>query len=105
MTYGHQGIELKNIAGIAPNPPVGSAPQAKVAAVPAAGDASQRPAVLTGRGSAVLQRVEKLMEEAMRGLTIADTPAQPATVGQQSAVQRPDALAAAQKLDDRTSAR
>ena len=94
MAYGHQGIELKNIAGIAPNPPLGSAPQAKVAAVPAAGDASQRPAVLTGRGAAVLLRVEKMMEDAMRGLTIADTPAQPATVGRQSAAQRPDALAA-----------
>ena len=37
MTYAHQGIELKNIAGIAPNPPLGSAPQAKVAAVAAGG--------------------------------------------------------------------
>jgi penicillin-binding protein 1A len=96
MAYGHQGIELKNIAGVAPNPPLGTAPQAKVAAVPAAGDASQRPAVLTGRGAAVLQRVEKMMEDAIRGLTVADAPVQPATVGQQSAVQRQDALADAQ---------
>jgi len=97
MAYAHQGIELKNIAGAAPNPPPGSAPQAKVAAVPSAGDASLRPAVLTRRGTDVLLRVERLMEEATRGLTIADTPAPPQTVGQQSAVQRPDALAAAQR--------
>ena len=36
MGYGHQGIELKNVAGMAPIPPLGSAPQAKVAAVPGA---------------------------------------------------------------------
>jgi penicillin-binding protein 1A len=96
MSYGHQGIELKNVAGIAPNPPPGSVPQAKVAAVASADDASARPAVLTSRGADVLLRVERLMEDATRGLAVADTQAPPAPVGQQSAVQRPDALAAAQ---------
>ena len=41
------------------------------------------------------------MEDATRGLAVADTPAPPATVGQQSAVQRPDALRRA-KLDHGT---
>jgi penicillin-binding protein 1A len=96
MKYAHQGIELKNIPGVAPNPPPGSAPQARVAAVASAGDASLRPAVLTRRGTDVLLRVERLMDEAIRGLTIADSPAPPQTVGRQSAAQRPDAIATAQ---------
>jgi penicillin-binding protein 1A len=96
MKYAHQGIELKNIPGVAPNPPPGSAPQARVAAVASAGDASLRPAVLTRRGTDVLLRVERLMDEAIRGLTIADSPAPPQTVGRQSGVQRPDAIATAQ---------
>ncbi len=50
--------------------------------------------MLTRRGADVLLRVEQLMDDATRGLAIADTPAQPATVGRQSAAQRPDALAA-----------
>ena len=96
MSYGHQGIELKNIAGIAPNPPPGSAPQAKVAAVATAGDASQRPAVLTRRGADVLLRVERLMDEAARGLAVADTQG-PAAPGQQGALPRSDALASAEQ--------
>ena len=75
MSYAHQGIELKNIAGIAPNPPLGSVPQAKVAAVAAATDIAQRPAVLTRRGAEVLLRMERLMDDAMKSLAVADAPA------------------------------
>jgi penicillin-binding protein 1A len=99
MTYAHQGIELKNIAGIAPNPAPGSVPQAKVAAVASAGDASPRPAVLTRRGAEVLRQVERLMDDATRNLAVAGTPVQPVPVGQQGAVQRNDAFAAATKAE------
>jgi penicillin-binding protein 1A len=93
MTYGHQGIELKNIPGTLPNPAPGSVPQAKVAAVAAAGDAAPRPAVLTRRGSDVLLRVERLMDDATRGLALAGTPAP--RPGLQSALPQTDALASA----------
>ncbi len=93
MTYGHQGIELKNIPGTLPNPAPGSVPQAKVAAVAAAGDSAPRPAVLTRRGSDVLLRVERLMDDASRSLSLAGTPAP--RPGQQSALPRTDAFASA----------
>jgi penicillin-binding protein 1A len=97
MSYAHQGIELKNIPGVAPNPAPGSVPQAKVAAVPAAGDPSLRPAVLTSRGADVLRRVERLMDDATRNLAVAGAPAPaPMPLGQQSAIHRSDAFAAAQ---------
>ena len=92
MSYAHQGIELKNVPGIAPNPAPGSVPQAKVAAVAAAGDASLRPAVLTRRGADVLLRVERLMDEATNSLAVAGTPP---PAGRQSALPRNDAVAAA----------
>jgi penicillin-binding protein 1A len=96
MTYAHQGIELKNIPGVAPNPAPGSVPQARVAAVATTVDAPQRPAVLTKRGADALLRVERLMDDATRNLAVADTPAEPApAAGRQSAVPRSDALAAA----------
>jgi penicillin-binding protein 1A len=95
MSYAHQGIELKNIPGIAPNPAPGSVPQARVAAVATTVDAPQRPAVLTRRGAEALLRVERLMDDATRSLAVADTPAERAPADRQSAGQRSDALAAA----------
>jgi penicillin-binding protein 1A len=62
MEYAHQGVELKNLPGLAPNP----APTAPVAQTPA-GDAV-RPAMLSYKGAQVLVRVERLMEEASRAL-------------------------------------
>jgi len=62
MEYAHQGIELKNLPGLAPNP----APTAPVAQTPA-GDAV-RPAMLSYKGAQVLVRVERLMEEASHAL-------------------------------------
>ncbi len=93
MSYAHQGIELKGIAGVAPNPTPGSTP-ALVAAVAASGDTALRPTVLTRRGAEALTRVERLMDDAMRALAVAGAPtAIPA--GQQSAVQRPETFASA----------
>jgi len=62
MEYAHQGVELKNLPGLPPNP----APTAPVADTGAKGDT--HPAMLSYRGAQVLVRVERLMEEASRGL-------------------------------------
>jgi penicillin-binding protein 1A len=91
MKYAHQGIELKNIPGIAPNPAPGTSPQAQVAVV-ASTDASLRPAVLTRRGADALRRLEGLMDDATRALTVAD---KPAPTDRQSALPRPGTVAAA----------
>jgi penicillin-binding protein 1A len=68
MTYAHQGIETKNIPGVepGPTPPV---PQvaAENGAAPAT-DAPQRPTLLSKKAADILLRVERLMEDAARGL-------------------------------------
>jgi penicillin-binding protein 1A len=91
MEYAHQGIELKTIPGVGPNPPP-SAPA--VADAAKNGEAALRPAVLTQKGAQILLRVEREMEEAAHALvavpgTADATPAAPA---QQ---QRPGAFASA----------
>jgi penicillin-binding protein 1A len=74
MDYAHQGIETKNIPGVAPGP-TPAPPQAAVAsASPKAPDTQLRPAVLTKRGADVLVRVERLMEDAARALAPAAGP-------------------------------
>ena len=75
MTYAHSGIELKNIPGAPPNPPPGSLPP-QVAALnaPPQMDVAPRPPVLTRKGGEILVRIERLMDDAARGL-VADTPA------------------------------
>ena len=62
MAYAHQGIELKNLPGVAPNPST-TAPADIVAEGTATGnDNLPRPALLTNRGSQTLQRIERFME-------------------------------------------
>jgi penicillin-binding protein 1A len=63
MEYAHQGIELKNLPGLAPNP----APTAPVVASTTKGD-TPRPAMLTFRGARVLVALEHLMEDASRAM-------------------------------------
>jgi penicillin-binding protein 1A len=63
MEYAHQGIELKNLPGLAPNP----ASTAPVAQNAAKGDIV-RPAMLTFRGAQVLVSVEHMMEEASHAM-------------------------------------
>jgi penicillin-binding protein 1A len=63
MEYAHQGIELKNLPGLAPNP----APTAPVAQNTAKGETA-RPAMLSYKGAQVLVRVERMMEEASHAL-------------------------------------
>ncbi len=68
MTYAHQGVELKPIAGVAPGP-TPTAPRNPVAedAAPAA-DMALRPTLLTRRAAEILQRVERMMDDATRAL-------------------------------------
>jgi penicillin-binding protein 1A len=78
MSYAHTGIELKNIPGVAPNPPPGTLPipVASATATPPK-DIAPRPPVLTRRGAEILVRIERLMDDATRALVIADTPPTP----------------------------
>jgi penicillin-binding protein 1A len=96
MTYAHQGIELKPIPGVEPNPPASAKPRVNVAAVSAPGAPTLRPTVLTQRGAEVLVRIERLMEEASRALVVAGM-APPGTSDQRAdaVAQAPGAAGAA----------
>jgi penicillin-binding protein 1A len=62
MAYAHQGIELKNLIGVAPNPS-NVAPDNIVSENTATGNNNlPRPALLTESGTKTLQRIEHLME-------------------------------------------
>jgi len=75
MTYAHQGIELKNIPGVAPGPtPPAPAPTPAEAAATPGTEPALRPAMLTRRGAETLVRIERLMENAARSLGVADGP-------------------------------
>jgi penicillin-binding protein 1A len=63
MEYAHQGIELKNLPGLPPNP----SPTAPVAKNNNKND-TPHPAMLTYRGAQVLVRVEHMMEDAKAAL-------------------------------------
>jgi penicillin-binding protein 1A len=66
MEYAHQGIELKNLPGLPPNP-ASTAPvvQSKNGEVPA------HPVMLTYKGAQVLVQVERMLEEARQSLPAA----------------------------------
>ncbi|ARQ00923.1 transglycosylase domain-containing protein [Pseudorhodoplanes sinuspersici] len=69
MAYAHQGIELKQMPGVAPNPgPLGPHVAAEPGARP--GDEIPRPILLTRRGADILVRIEKALEEASRELGV-----------------------------------
>ena len=81
MTYAHQGIELRNIPGVAPNQsaPAGAAP---VAGADKNTPPPVRPTALTQRGTDVLVRIERMMEDASRALAasgdvVSELPAAP----------------------------
>ena len=65
MAYGHQGIEIKPLPGIAPMPPSATKTEAVANGTPAP---PPRPTVLTRRGTDVLVRIERMMEDASRAL-------------------------------------
>jgi penicillin-binding protein 1A len=64
MAYAHQGIELKQVAGLARNP----ATVGPILDRDGKADAPIRPAMLTHKGVEMLLRVEQLMDEAGRQL-------------------------------------
>ncbi len=67
MAYAHQGVELKTMPGVQPSPgPVGP----PVAATPGSkpGDEIPRPTLLTKKGTDVLVRIERALEDASRSL-------------------------------------
>ncbi len=90
MAYAHQGIEVKNLPGLPPN--TAPSPAAVAEAAASSGEVAPRPATLTRRGADVLQRVERMMENAARALGVA---AQPEPGQRGAAAQSPDALASA----------
>ncbi|HLK84098.1 MAG TPA: PBP1A family penicillin-binding protein [Xanthobacteraceae bacterium] len=82
MAYAHQGIELKQIAGVPKNP----ATVGPIIDRDGKGDAPIRPAMLTNKGVQTLLRVEQLMDEAGRQLSAAGAAGEsaPAAAGDQS---------------------
>jgi penicillin-binding protein 1A len=72
MAYAHQGIELKNLAGVAPNTATIGPTLDKEGK-----DMPVRPPMLTNKGAQALLRVERLMDEASRAM-VAVGPAAPA---------------------------
>jgi len=65
MVYAHQGIEIKTLAGL---PPAPAAPPRNEVAEKGSAASPPRPAVLTRRGTDVLVRIERMMEDASRAL-------------------------------------
>jgi penicillin-binding protein 1A len=69
MAYGHQGIEIKTLPGIPPAPAPKPSDKDKVAVTEkGAPPPPPRPTVLTRRGTDVLVRIERMMEDASRAL-------------------------------------
>jgi penicillin-binding protein 1A len=87
MAYAHQGIELKQIAGVAKNP----ATVGPIIDRDGKGDAPIRPAMLTNKGVQTLLRVEQLMDEAGRQMSAAGVgeEAGPAAAGDQPLTPKP----------------
>jgi penicillin-binding protein 1A len=92
MAYAHQGVELKQIPGIAPN----GATTGRIADSDSKDRGPARPTVLTKRGTDVLVRVERLMEDATRALAGSGEPGKAADVGP-AAGPRADTLAASEQ--------
>jgi penicillin-binding protein 1A len=95
MEYAHQGIELKNLPGLPPNP----SPTAPVAQNSNKDD-TPRPAMLTFRGAQVLVQVEHMMEDAKNALPAAAHPANARAATDQRAAERDTGPFAA--ADERT---
>jgi penicillin-binding protein 1A len=87
MAYAHQGIELKQIAGVAKNP----ATVGPIIDRDGKGDAPIRPAMLTNKGVQTLLRVEQLMDEAGRQMSAAGAAEDsvPPAAGDQSVTPKP----------------
>jgi penicillin-binding protein 1A len=92
MTYAHQGVELKQIPGL----PAPTGPQGKVADAPNSGlDTTPRSPTLTKRGIDILVALERLMDDATRGLADRGVAGQRADAPNLTPGQRPGAVASA----------
>jgi penicillin-binding protein 1A len=82
MAYAHQGIELKQVAGLPKNP----ATVGPIIDKDGKGDAPIRPAMLTHKGLQTLLRVEQMMDDAGRQMNARDPGGQPpsSTTGEQA---------------------
>ena len=108
MVAAHQGVEIKEIAGIGagtklPTPPV----SATVAANGAPKQAEVRPPpVLTRRGADILVQVEKMLDDAARtaGSTSLIDSTKPAKPLSSTSIPFPESFAAAAPGDPATSA-
>jgi len=95
MAYGHQGIEIKNLPGIPPAAAPAAKPQV-AAAEKGLPPPPLRPTVLTRRGTDVLVRIERMMEDASRALPATGEVSElPPAPGPRADAARPEALAAA----------
>jgi penicillin-binding protein 1A len=96
MTYAHQGIEIKALPGIPPAAAPAAHPQV-AAAEKGLPPPPLRPTVLTRRGTDVLVRIERMMEDASRALPatgeVSELP--PPPPGPRADALRPEALASA----------
>jgi penicillin-binding protein 1A len=82
MAYAHQGIELKQVAGLPKNP----ATVGPIIDKDGKGDTPIRPAMLTHKGLQTLLRVEQMMDDAGHQISTREPPAgqpAPATTGEQ----------------------
>jgi penicillin-binding protein 1A len=81
MAYAHQGIELKQVAGLPKNP----ATVGPIIDKDGKGDAPIRPAMLTHKGLQTLLRVEQMMDDAGRQMSARGPARQPppSTTGEQ----------------------
>jgi penicillin-binding protein 1A len=92
MAYAHQGVELKPIPGVTPSTtPVTALPVADNKA----GESLPRPASLTRRGTDVLVRVERLLDDASRALVSSPAPGKSAEQG--ANLPRQEAIAASDR--------
>jgi penicillin-binding protein 1A len=92
MTYAHQGIEIKNLPGIPPAPPASSRNEVASNGAPTS---PPRPTVLTRRGTDVLVRIERLMEDASRALPASSGEVSELSTKPGEASSRSEALASA----------
>ena len=102
MAYAHQGIELKNIPGLPPNPSTIAPPDLVSQASPNAADVLPRPALLTQRGIQVLLRLERAMEDAVRALP---APGQSAETITPSGTSTRSVITASEQQSERQGAR
>jgi penicillin-binding protein 1A len=92
MEFAHQGVELRNIPGVAPN---GSTIGKMIADSGRDPAQAARPTVLTKRGTDVLVRVERLMDDATRALAERSGPGKAASA--QDPATTPGTLAASEQ--------